>query len=205
MKTLVPLFQVMIGSSAILLLVILNSSSVVNLTVDMPLLYFAMNVLGLVFLSLLPHAMLRDGAIDGLECSRLFLALAVGLVVGGFLVLGLAVSSRLIFDSFYSFRLLATASSLAFLVGYSIMFWGLHRQIVEKRASRALASAFDATNPRHFARLLLSLSLFVSFPLAVLFLSSNYDLGAGVIIFLVGITLLGLRLRAWSISNPGLA
>jgi hypothetical protein len=63
----VPLFEVIIVSSAILLLVILNLSAVVNLTIDLPLLYFAMNAVGLIILSLLPHAMLRDGASELVE------------------------------------------------------------------------------------------------------------------------------------------
>jgi hypothetical protein len=205
LKTSIPLFQIAIGSSAVLLLAFLNLLSVVDLTIDTPLLLFGMNAMALVILSLLPPAMLRDGAIDSLGCSRLYLALAVGLILGGLLLLGLGAIWRLIFQSYYTDSLLATASALIFLVGYSMIFWGLHRQIAEKSASGKLSSPFDATNPRNFGILLIWLNVFVVFPVVVLIFSSNYLLVAAVAIFLAGTTLLGTRLQAWSVSKAGLA
>lgn len=204
MKALIPLYQLTVGFTAMAVFIILNLSIVVDLTTRAPILLFSMNVASLITLSLVPSVMVRDGGIGWIDCSKLYLALAIGLVLGGFTVLGLGIAWHLILMASYTATLLATGSALTFMIGYSTLFWGLNRQIAEKQASGSVVSTFDATESRNFLKLLAVINVFVIFPLVALLLASDYLLAGGLAVYLVGFTLLGYRIHAWEVSKAGI-
>lgn len=195
---LVPIFaEMVVVSSTVFVMVFFNLSWVVSLTSNIPLVYFAMNVLGLVTIFLIPHAMHHDGAIDLAQMSKLFLVLTGGLGSSIILVLGLASWSRLILDPSYSSRLLVTFSAAVLIAGYSMIFWGLSRQVIEKRTLGHTVSSFDATSPKNFLKLALLPNIFVASGLVALLFASDYALASGLVVFQISILLLVTRLRGW--------
>ncbi len=188
------LSRTVFGFSAWFLVILLNSPLLLSITQGLSFLLLALNVVALSGLSLGPHFMLFDRIIDLRECSKLFLAVGVGLIVGGPTLVGVSIASGSFVNPAYTSQFLLMAVLLPFLLGYNLTFWGLCGEMEERRSGKNFGP-FVLLSPQDFRQRMLIVSVFSVAPIIGLLLLSQYLLVAVVAVVLVGMTITALKLQ----------
>ncbi len=189
----------MIGMLVALFVIIQNFPSRFASINDSVLTNLALNSIALFTASTGLHFALKDGLVSMHHCSQTFLTLALGVALGGvgLIVVGLSSLAALGAVSFLGLVLLGPVLGLS--VGYNMLFFGLFRQVEERRVGQKITS-LDLTARRNFVSVLGLLNAYVSPPLALLLLGSQYVLAASLALLQVTVSSLAIGLHHFSVN-----
>jgi hypothetical protein len=160
----------------------------------------ALNSVALFTISLATYFAFRDGLVTIRTCSQTFLTLALGTALGAIalVVANLVFQPDLNATSSQGFVLLGPVLGLS--IGLNMIFFGLFRQVEEKK-SGLMTSSFDLTVHRNFVRVLGLLNAYVSPPVVLLSLASQFVLAGSLALLQITVSALALGLYHFTVHG----